>query len=559
MAKLEAPAVAKLLVEYGRLVALSGGNPFRARAFTRAAESLAALTEPLGRVIAGGRLTELRGIGNAIAAIITTMHETGTYKALERMRAELPAGVVEMLSIPGLRPDQAIRLHEKLNISNVAQLEAAANADRIKATKGLGAALQRKVLQGLEIRKHAAGARHMHRAAELIAAAEDRLQRSNDRYTRILPAGDLRRGNELVADLAVVAEVPRLDGEPQVSRAGELSVHVTDTKRFGITLLRATGSARHIGQLRALAEEEGMTLDRDGLRRGRKIVASRSEEDIYDALGLSYIAPELREGSDEIELARDHRLPTLIEAEDIRGILHTHTEASDGVATLAEMAEATRERGYEYIGITDHSKSAHYAGGLSTTEVEAQGSEIDRLNRSIGRGFRIFKGIECDILTDGSLDYDDAVLRKFDLVIASVHSHFRMDRAEQTERIVRAVQSPFVHVLGHMTGRQLLRRHGYAIDVEKVLAACAKSGVAVEINANPWRLDIEWRWHRRAAELGCLFAINPDAHSTPEIDNVRWGVAMARKGGLSPDRVVNTLPRKEFERWLRKRGNKTGR
>jgi DNA polymerase (family 10) len=217
------------------------------------------------------------------------------------------------------------------------------------------------------------------------------------------------------------------------------------------------------------------------------------------------------------------------------------------------MAEATRERGYEYIGVTDHSKSAHYAGGLSVADIEKQQTEIDRLNRSAKGRFRVFKGIESDILPDGSLDYDEAVLKQFDLVIASVHSQFRMDRTAQTERILRAVQNPFVHVLGHMTGRQLLRRPGYDIDIERVLAACAKHGVAVEINANPWRLDIDWRWHRRAAELGCLFAINPDAHSTREIDNVRWGLAMARKGGISPERVVNTLRRDDFERWLRRR------
>jgi DNA polymerase (family 10) len=235
----------------------------------------------------------------------------------------------------------------------------------------------------------------------------------------------------------------------------------------------------------------------------------------------------------------------------VHGILHAHTDASDGVNTLAEIAEASRSRGYAYIGITDHSKTAHYAGGLSIDEVAEQHAEIDRLNARFDGNFRIFKGIESDILPDGSLDYPDDILRRFDLIIGSIHGQFRLDPEAQTERLVRAAANPYVTMLGHLTGRQLLRRPGYEIDIERVLAACGKHGVAVEINGNPWRLDLDWRWHRRGAELGCRFSINPDAHSIPEIDSsTRWGVAMARKGGLSPDRIVNTLDAQQFARWL---------
>jgi DNA polymerase (family 10) len=265
----------------------------------------------------------------------------------------------------------------------------------------------------------------------------------------------------------------------------------------------------------------------------------------------------LREGRGEIELARAGRLPELVKPEDVHGILHAHTDASDGIDTLEQMAEAARSRGYQYLGITDHSRSAHYAGGLSIAEIEQQHAEIDRLNANFGGTFRIFKGIESDILPDGSLDYPDDILREFDFIIGSVHSQFRMNKEVQTERILRAAANPFVTMLGHLTGRQLLRRTGYELDINRVIGACAKYGVAIEINGNPWRLDLDWRWHQRAIELGCLFSINPDAHSIREIDSsTHWGVAVARKGGVTPDRVVNALDAGAFAQWLERRRTK---
>ena len=284
-----------------------------------------------------------------------------------------------------------------------------------------------------------------------------------------------------------------------------------------------------------------MSLDAEGLRRGGKVIAAGTEEEIYEALGLAFIEPELREGRGEIALAKKNRLPHLVRYEDIRGILHAHTNASDGVHTLKQMAEATRKRGFSYFGVADHSKSAHYAGGLTVEQIAAQHEAIEELNARYDPGFRIFKGIESDILADGSLDYPDEILSHFDFVVASVHSQFRKDRAAQTDRILRAVANPHTTILGHMTGRQLLRRPGYEVDVERILAACAEYGVAVEINANPWRLDLDWRWHQKAIEIGCWFSVNPDAHSTAEIDLIKWGVAMARKGGVPKDRVLNAL------------------
>jgi DNA polymerase (family 10) len=557
MASFDASEVAKLLAEYGRRTALAGGNPYRSKAYLRAAESLAALAEPLERIVAEGRLREIPGVGDAIADIIIRLHRTGSHPSLERMRREIPEGVLEMLSVPGLRPDKVLKLHKQLGIASLAELEGAAREDRIKNTKGLGPALQRKVVQGLEIRQTALGSRHLHRAAELMAAAEQNLRRAVPGLKRIVPAGDLRRSCELVCDLSLVAEDANLEDGPELVKTNQLSVYLTDPERFGSSLLLATGSDAHLQQLLTLAEGQGLRLTDRGLRRGDKTIAAKTEADIYKALGLQYIEPELREGRGEIALARNHLIPRLVELKDLRGILHAHTDQSDGGNSLEEMAEATRKRGYEYFGVADHSQSARYAGGLSVEQIRQQHAEIDRFNARFDGRFRIFKGIESDILADGSLDYPDEILREFDFIVASIHGQFRMDRELQTERLLRAVANPFVTILGHMTGRQLLRRPGYEVDVEKVLKACADHGVAVEVNANPWRLDLDWRWHQRGLELGCMFSINPDAHSIAELDLMRWGVAMARKGGISADRVLNTLDLRRFSKWLAGHRNRT--
>jgi DNA polymerase (family 10) len=543
MAAIDTPEVIKLLREFGQRVALRGGNPYRAKAYARAAESLGTLTVPLAQVIAEGRLREIPGVGEAIADIITRLHQTGSHPGLEAMREEIPAGVLEMLSVPGLRPEKVMKLYKELGITSLAALEEAARADRLKGVKGLGPALQAKILQGIAIGREAEGRLHLHRAARLLESAEKRLRQAHADLKRITPAGDFRRGCELVSDLSLVVEAS--DADAQTIRSGsQLQVHLTDPARYGITLLRATGSGAHLEQLAGLAVRKGFVLDETGLHRGRKVIA-RTEEEIYAALGLAFIEPALREGTDEIALALKQALPKLVTDQDLRGILHAHTDCSDGVNTLEVMAQATRARGYQYFGVADHSKSAHYAGGLSVDEIDAQQAEIDRLNKRYGKSFRILKGIESDILADGALDYPDEVLARFDFVVASVHGRFKLDPKTQTRRIIRAVENPFTTILGHMTGRQLLRRPGYQVDIEAILAACAQHGVAVEINANPWRLDLDWRWHRRALALGCMMSINPDAHSTDELDLTHWGVEMARKGGVPADRVLNalTLPR----------------
>ncbi|MBV9529491.1 MAG: DNA polymerase/3'-5' exonuclease PolX, partial [Bradyrhizobium sp.] len=363
-------------------------------------------------------------------------------------------------------------------------------------------------------------------------------------------AGDFRRGCELVGEFSIVAEAPTATDAP-IKSAG-LQLHLADRKHFGAVLLHETGSEAHLEELRDIAERKGMRLRTDGLHKGRSVIAAK-EEDIYRALGLPFIDPELREGRGEIERALKGKLPKLVTDKDLRGILHCHTDASDGTETLETMAKATRERGFEYFGVADHSKSAHYAGGLSIEQIREQHRQADRLNKKFGKDFRILKGIESDILADGSLDYPDEVLATFDFVVASIHGRFKLDRNAQTERLLRAIRHPSTTIAGHMTGRQLRRRPGYEIDFEKVLRACAKHDVAVEINAHPWRLDLDWRWHQAALDFGCLMSINPDAHSIRELDHMQWGVEMARKGGVPADRVLNAMSLAEITRFLRQK------
>ncbi len=556
MAKPDAAAVAKTLLELAQRMQLERGNPYRARAYARAAENLSLSPEPLDRLIKEGRLTEIPGIGEAIAAVIIRIYRTGQHAGLEAMREQVPEGVLAMLRIPGLKPDRIRKLYTDLGITSIEALEEAARNDKLKTLKGYGAAFQAKILQGIEMSRRPQG-RHIHRAAAAINYARAEVERLHPDWQYITPAGDFRRGCELVSVLSLVAVDPKLRGKDKTITQGELSIHVTSRERYGISLLLATGANRHIEALRSRAEKEGCTLDETGLHKKSRLIASRTEEDIYAALNLPFIPPELRETGDEVKRAAAGDLPELVTAEDLQGVLHAHTNESDGADTLTDMAQATRERGYSYLGLTDHSQTAHYAGGLKPDEVLAQQKQVEKLNKRLGRNFHVFKGIESDILGDGSLDYPDDILQTFDLVIASVHSKFRMSEKEQTDRIVRAIENPHTTIIGHVTGRQLLRCPGSEVDMERILKACAKHGVAMEINAHPWRLDMDWRWCTRALELGCMFSIDPDAHSTDEIDNLQWGVLMARKGGVSKDRVLNALSLNEFAAYLNERKQRT--
>ena len=557
------------------LLELKGENPFKIRAYQTGARALETIEEDLARVVADGRLETIKGIGDALARKITELHTTGRLEYLEKLRAETAPGLVEMLQIPGLGARKVKTLHERLGVSSVADLERACTEGRVAGLDGFGDKSQEKILAG--IRNRAAYARR-HLWWEAAETAEPILRglRALPQVKRAEHAGSLRRGLETVGDLdflvaadewAPVAEWfasrPEVQevtarGETKVSvrLAGGLQadLRIVPPAQFVFALHHFTGSKEHNVQLRQRALARGLSLSEWGLEpatgegtvkvkaaapkpHGRAI---KTEADLFAALGLHEIPPELREGRGEIEAAEQGELPRLIELADLRGAFHNHTTASDGHNTLAEMAAAAQARGWEYLGIADHSKSSFQANGLDEARLHRQVAAIAELNRSRRFQPHLFAGVECDILPDGRLDFGEDVLRTLDYVVVSVHSALTQGEAEMTARIVRAIEHPCTTMLGHLTGRLLLRREGYAVDVAKVLDAAHANNVVIELNANPQRLDMDWRHWRRAAELGVMCVINPDAHEAGGLDNLRAGVNAARKGWLVRDQVLNT-------------------
>lgn len=550
---LPAPAVATLLEEIARRMELVGVMKFKVRAYETAAMNLRTISEPLDRLIARGELTSIPGVGNAIAEKIATLHSTGTHPSLEQLRQQCPPGVLDMMRVPGVGPKKALALHEKLQISSLEELRAACNAGRLAGEKGFGARMQAKVLNNLDFAQELEGLIRLNRASARAAGVVESIQARYPQLTQVLPVGDLRRGCEVCRGLIFAVSGPD-QLVAQIQEANLPNIVAAVPERFGAALLFATGSESHLKALGALAREKGLTLSESGLRRGRTELPCAKEAEIYAAIGLPYIEPELREGRDEIAWARENRLPRLVTESDLRGVLHCHTNFSDGIDTLAAMAAAARKRGLHYFGVCDHSQSAGYAGGLKFEKVLEQHKLADALNTKHGaKGFRVFKGIESDILQNGALDYPDEQLAAFDFIVASVHSRFALSRDEQTARILNAVKNPFTTILGHCTGRLLLKRKGYDVDVEAILKACAEHGVAVEINADPHRLDLDWRWHQRALELGCMLSINPDAHDTLALSYLKWGTLMARKGGVPAERVLNCLMLAGIEKHFRGR------
>ena len=550
MAKHGAADVAILLREFGKRLALEEGNPYRAKAYATAAESLEALTEPLAELVKANTLDAIPGVGDALAAVIAELHKSGSHPKLTELREKLPAGLIKIAEIPGLRPEQALKVYHDAKIENIKALEKALREGKLNGMKGFTPAFQTKILQGIEIRQQGDGKVHIHKAHNVLEAAKRKLESIHPELMQITPAGEVRRKCELADELILVA-IATNKPKKKIILKKKIKLEICKDDNFGSTLLFATGSTDHINELQEVAKAKGCVLAKNGLKKGKKIVASKTEAEIYKALGLQYVEPELREGRNEVELAKRNKLPKLVSAEDIKGILHAHTTSSDGIHSLKEMADAVKSAGFEYFGLSDHSQSAHYAGGLLPGKIKEQQKEVDQLNKSYGSKFKIFKGIESDIKTDGALDYPDDILATFDFIVASVHNNFKLSKGQQTNRIICAVRSPYTTILGHMTGRQLLKRHGYEVDVEAILTACAEHNVAVEINANPWRLDFDWRWHQRALELGCTICINPDAHSTGEIELMQWGIAMARKGGVPAERILNCLSRADFEKYLK--------
>ena len=573
--------IADILLEIATLLELQGENPFKVRAYQSGARVLEGMEEAdLARLVAAGELRSVKGIGEALAEKISTLHTTGRLPFVEKLRAAVGLGLVELLEVPGLGPKKIRALHDKLGVNSVAALAAACEAGKVAELEGFGAKTQEKLLAGVRNRE-AYGRRHLWWDAAELAGAILAGLRALSAVRRAEAAGSLRRGLETVGDLdfIVAAEDPApvvawfvaQPGVREVTAHGETKASVrfesglqadlrlVPAEQFAFTLHHFTGSKEHNVQLRQRALARGWSLSEWGLTAvggsdtPPPVVAA--EDDLFRALGLAYIPPELREGRGEIEAAEHGELPRLITAGDTRGAFHNHTAASDGRNTLAEMAAAAAALGWEYLGIADHSKSSFQARGLHEDRLLAQVEEIRSLNTSGGCPVRLFAGTECDILPDGSLDFADEILARLDYVVVSVHSAFGQDEATMTSRIVRALEHPRTTMLGHLTGRLLLRREGYAVDVGRVIDAAVANGVVIELNANPWRLDLDWRHWRRASERGLLCAINPDAHDTAGLEHFRAGVNAARKGWLVPEQVITTWSLSQIEGWLgRRRG-----
>jgi DNA polymerase (family 10) len=561
--------VAAALIEYGQLLELKGEPSFRTLSYHTAARAILDYSGDFPALVAAGRVTEIHGVGSTLKAKIETLMATGRLPQLEALRTEVPPGLIQMLRIPGLGTKKVKALYDQLKVTTLEGLKAACEDGRVSKLKGFGAKTQAKILDGLRFVMEAGRRVRIDQALSVAIILADRL-REVPGVIGLSACGSLRRRKETVGNVGLLVsgadptaildaftgqtEVIQVTGRTDNSADVVLGiavdghrievnadVRVVSDAEFPVTLVQYTGSRGHVEKLKARAAGRGLQLIETTLAKGKKTIDVASEEDIYSELGLAFIPPELREDAGEVEAAERNELPNLVEVSDIRGVLHNHTTYSDGAATLEQMALAARELGLEYFGVGDHSPSLRVARGLPPDIVHRQHAEIDDLNRRL-TGIRILKGTECDILEDGSLDYPDDLLRTFEYVVVSVHTLFTMSGEDMTRRVCKALSHPATTILGHATGRLLLRREGYKIDLDEVLKCAAAHGKMIEINSQPTRLDLSWTYVRKAKAMGIPIVINPDAHSEAELALYPFGVDVARRGWLEAKDVFNTRP-----------------
>jgi DNA polymerase (family 10) len=555
--------VAKIFDEVADLLEIQGANPFRIRAYRTASRTMETLAEPAARIVAAGDgLEELPGIGADLAGKIRTILNSGDLPLRRQLITKIPEGLVEIMRIPGLGPKRAKLLYDKLHIRSIAQLEKAAAAGRLQELRGFKEALVAKIVQGIHDYE-ARGGRCRLSEADAYALPLVEYLRVTPGVSQIDVAGSYRRRRETVGDLDILVatsdpatvaerfvhyhEVKRIaaHGDTRAAvllRCGlNVDLRVVPAASYGSALHYFTGSKAHNIAIRALGVKRHLKINEYGVFRGTRRIGGREEIDVYKAVGLPWIPPELREDRGEIDAARDGSLPELVTLENIRGDLQVHTKYTDGHNTLEKMAAACRSRGYEYVAITDHSESVRVAGGLDANGFRRQFREIERVQKRM-RGIAILKGAEVDILEDGRLDLDDETLAGFDLVVASVHSKFNMTKAAMTARVIKALRHPRVHVFGHPTGRLLGRREPYPIDMGAVIKVAADSGVLLEINAQPDRLDLSDLHARMACDAGVKLVIDTDAHRVDELSCIRYGVDQARRGWCRAADIANTLP-----------------
>ncbi len=585
MAEITKDHVAEVLGDIATMLELKDENVFKIRAYQNAARAMETFSGNLAQAVGEGTLEKLAGVGKAIAEKISELVVTGNLSYYNILKAEFPPGIFDMFGITGMGPKKIQAVWKKLGITSVGELEAACGDGRVAGMKGFGEKTAANILKAIEDRKKYAG-RFLIGDIEEDAMAMREFLRELPEVTRVEACGSFRRRRETCGDLDFLVstrEPEQVSGrfvkhefvESVIAHGATKSsvrwktgiqadLRVVTEEQFPFALNYFTGSKEHNLVMRQRALARGWTLNEYRLGEapkgeGQPVPEIHEEADIYRALGLDFIPPELRESMGEFAAAEQHTLPRLIERENLRGTFHNHTTASDGRSTLREMADAAIALGLEYLGIADHSKASFQAHGLDEARLLAQVEEIHALNKELGPGFRLFAGSEVDILKDGSLDLPDEVLAQLDYVVASVHSVFSLPEAEMTKRIIRAMENKHVTMLGHLTGRLLLSREAYAVDHAAIIEAAAATGTIIELNANPRRLDMDWRWWPLAKEKGVKCAINPDAHHTSQLQYLHFGIGTARKGWLRKSDVVNGLPLGKIEAVLAaKRGMKGG-
>lgn len=560
--------IANLLRETGVLLSVQGGNPFKAKAYLTGANALESLSEDIETVIGENRLTTVPGIGPSLAAFIKELFEKGESKLLNSLREELPPGVIELSQVPGLTLKRIQALSSELGITSIEQLEAACQAGHVRNIKGFGVKTETAILNGIKSYRDNRAKIHLFNAQRLADEFRKHVKNSA-RLKHIEIVGKIRRWHEVIDEIELVVEsstpqtvfsavqsfptVTRIEDETDdmisVRLADGMTATVYVTEQFGAKVAERSGSEEHVEKLKALAALNGFEYTGDALLKNDQVIESKNEEQFFKHLHISVVPPELREGLDELELAaKENYFEDLIQITDIRGMTHCHTTFSDGRNTVLEMAQAAEKMGMQYLTITDHSPTAHYAGGLPAEELKAQWRAIDEAQERVN--IKLLRGTECDILADGQLDYPPEILSKFDVVIASVHSRFRLDRKDMTKRLINCMKNPHFKIWGHPLGRLILRRDPIDCDVEAVLDAMAESPAAMEINGDPYRLDMEPRWARAARDRGIKFIISTDAHSTRDYHNLKFGIHQARRAGLKCSDVLNTFSAEEFVKFV---------
>lgn len=556
---------ARILKEISILRQIRGDNHFKIRAYENGARAIENLADPLESLMDEGDITQIEGIGKSLAKELESLRETGVSSVHQELLVELDPGLLDLMKIQGLGPKRIKTLYDELGISNVDLLKEAAESGKIADVEGLGKKTQEKILAEIERLAQSSGRMPLPAARAIAYGVRDKLKEVKG-VEAIDVAGSIRRGRETIGDIDILVAT---SGEPQpifeafvtlpeveevlvrgdtktsarLRNGMQVDVRIVRPEQFGAALHYFTGSKEHHVKLRTRAKKMGLKINEYGVfpRDSDTPVASKTEEDLYACLDLQFIPPELREGRDEIDLAEESKVPKLVEAADMLGDLHMHTTETDGRNTILEMVEAAKARNYRYIAITDHSQAVTVAGGMTPNRFEAQIAQIREINQEL-EDFRIYSGIEVDILKDGSLDMDHDLLRETDWVVASVHSHFNLPKEEMTARVIRAVESGLVHCLGHATGRILGGRDGYDLDIGQVMDACAAHGVAMEINGSTGRLDLNADLARMAHDRGVKIVLTSDAHSTRGLEDLDFALQQARRAGLTKADIINTAP-----------------